>query len=389
LDAIDISLLWSDQKGSYKSVKSKSIIAALFVLAATLVLPALARAQEGEPVVVDEVIAQVNDGIVTLSQLKREMKERVGTLTQSGMTAQQASAEVEKKKPELIAILINEQLLLQKGKELDFTQRVEDEVNKRMLQVAKENGIKTIEELDKAMRDAGVDPVSTRSTMRVEIMKQAVLESEVDSKLFYGFTSDELHKYFDAHKDKFIKPESIDLSEIFLGLGGKPEADVKARAAELVKQLRGGADFCTLAAAYTERPATNGQKPCKIGLFAVPDLRPDIAGAVKDVKAGGVSDPLKTDEGYQILKVEARNAGSSVATFVENQVRGAMTEERIPKEREDYLQGLRNDAYVKIADTYRPLVEPLLKIVPPAAATKRDPKKDKGKGKILGLIPRP
>ena len=58
-------------------MKSKLIIAALLVLAATLVLPALARAQEGEPVVVDEVIAQVNDGIVTLSQLKREMKERV------------------------------------------------------------------------------------------------------------------------------------------------------------------------------------------------------------------------------------------------------------------------------------------------------------------------
>ena len=370
-------------------MKSKSIIAALFVLTATLVLPALARAQEGEPVVVDEVIAQVNDGIVTLSQLKREMKERVGTLTQSGMTAQQANAEVEKKKPELIAILINEQLLLQKGKELDFTQRVEDEVNKRMLQVAKENGINSIDKLDQAMRDAGIDPVSTRSTMRVEIMKQAVLESEVDSKLFYGFTSDELHKYFDAHKDKFIKPESVDLSEIFLSLGGKPEADVKARAAELVKQSRGGADFCTLAAAYTERPATNGQKPCKIGLFAVPDLRPDIAGAVKDVKPGGVSDPLKTDEGYQILKVEARNAGSTVATFAENQVRGAMTEERIGKEREDYLQGLRNDAYVKIADTYRPSVEPLLKIVPPAAATKRDPKKEKGRGKILGIIPKP
>ncbi|HEY0346696.1 MAG TPA: peptidyl-prolyl cis-trans isomerase [Pyrinomonadaceae bacterium] len=369
-------------------MKSKSFIAALFVLAATLVLPALARAQEGEPVVVDEVIAQVNDGIVTLSQLKREMKERVGTLTQNGMTALQANAEVEKKKPELIAILINEQLLLQKGKELDFTQRVEDEVNKRMLQVAKENGITSMDKLCQAMKDAGIDCEETRRTMRIEIMKQAVLESEVDSKLFYGFTSDELHKYFDAHKDKFIKPESIDLSEIFLSLGGKPEADVKARAAELVKQSRGGADFCTLAAAYTERPATNGQKPCKIGLFAVPDLRPDIAGAVKDVKPGAVSDPLKTDEGYQILKVEARNAGSSVATFVENQVRGALTEERLPKERENFLQGLRNDAYVKIADTYRPSVEPLLKIVPPAAATKRDPKQ-KGKGKILGLIPKP
>src|SRR5436853_7886007 len=99
------------------------------------------------------------------------------------------------------------------------------------------------------MRDANLDPVSTRSTMRVEIMKQAVLESEVDSKLFYGFNSDELHKYFEAHKNKFIKPEAVDLSDIFLSLGGTPEADVNGRAAELVKHLRDQPDFCTLAAA--------------------------------------------------------------------------------------------------------------------------------------------
>src|SRR5438034_7173685 len=174
-------------------MKLKITTSILFLIIAFMFAPLVARAQEGEPVVVDEVIAQVNDGIVTLSQMKREMKERVETLKQGGMTEPQAQAEVAKKKAELIAILINEQLLLQKGKELEFTQRVEDEVNKRMLQVAKENGITSIEKLDQAMKDAGIDPVSTRSTMRVEIMKQAVLESEVDSKLFYGFNSDELH----------------------------------------------------------------------------------------------------------------------------------------------------------------------------------------------------
>ncbi len=175
-------------------MKFKLALALLAVLAACFVSPSPARAQEGEPVVVDEVIAQVGDGIVTLSQLKREMKERVDTLKQNGMPEAQANAEVDKHKAELIATLINEQLLLQKGKELDLTQRVEDEVNKRMLAVAKENGITSIEKLDQAMREAGLDPTGTRQTMRIEIMKQAVMESEVDSKLFYGFSVDELRK---------------------------------------------------------------------------------------------------------------------------------------------------------------------------------------------------
>jgi peptidyl-prolyl cis-trans isomerase SurA len=358
-------------------VKFKLTISSLFLLAVFVISPSLARAQEGEPVVVDEVIAQVNDGVVTLSQLKREMKERVETLKQNGMTDQQAASEVEKHKAELIATLVNEQILLQKGKELDFTDKVEAEVNNRMLGVAKENGITSIDKLDEAMRGAGLDPVGIRATMRIEIMKQAVLENEVDSKLFFSYSQDELQKYFEAHRATFLKPESVELSEIFLGLAGKQEAEVKARATELVTQLRAGADFCTLAAAYTDRPATGGQKPCKVGLFQMPDLRPDIAGAIKNVKAGAVSEPLKSDEGYQILRVDVRNAGSNTPTFNENMVREAMTHERSPKAREDYLQGLRNDSYVKIADTYREAVEPLLKIVPPAAATKKPSKKDK------------
>ncbi len=90
-------------------------------------------AQEGEMQVVDEVIAQVNDDVITLSMLKRETKERIEALKQSGMTEQQAMDEVSKRQNELIATLINEKLLLQRGKELDLANEVEAEVNRRML----------------------------------------------------------------------------------------------------------------------------------------------------------------------------------------------------------------------------------------------------------------
>ena len=211
-------------------MKFKLTISTLFLLAAFVISPSLARAQEGEPVVVDEVIAQINDGVVTLSQLKREMKERADTLKQNGMSEQQANSEVQKHKPELIATLVNEQLLLQKGKELDLSDRVEAEVNKRMLDVAKDNGVNSMEKLCAAMLQAGLICEDVRRTMRIEIMKQAVLEGEVDSKLFFSYSQDELHKYFDAHRNSFLKPESVELSEIFLGLAGKQDADVKALA---------------------------------------------------------------------------------------------------------------------------------------------------------------
>ena len=46
------------------------------------------------------------------------------------------------------------------------------------------------------MRESGVDPVATRQTLRTEMMKQSVIQQEVDRKIFFGLTMDELKKYF-------------------------------------------------------------------------------------------------------------------------------------------------------------------------------------------------
>ena len=350
-------------------MKSKFIT--LMLLALFAFVSSAALAQEGELKVVDEVIAQVNEDVITLSMVKRESKQRIEALKQGGMPEQQAIDEVSKHQAELIATLINEQLLMQKGKELDLASDVESEVNRRMLEVAKEQGITTIEKLDQAMRESGLDPVATRQTLRTEIMKQAVIQQEVDRRIFIGLTLDELKKYFEANRAKFAKPETVVLSEIFLSYAGKNEADVKARAMELVTQLRSGADFGALAAANSEREL-NGvrvapQNKGKVGRFEMPNLREEISKQIKSVKVGGVSDPLRINDGYQILRVDERTEASNTAAFNENQVREAITIERSPKERELYLRNLLNDAYVKISDSYRESVEPLLKLNTSAA----------------------
>ncbi|MEO7969884.1 MAG: peptidyl-prolyl cis-trans isomerase [bacterium] len=375
-------------------------IASLFIFAGLIFSPVPTFAQEGELKVVDEVIAQVNDDVITLSSLRRESRERIEALKQGGMTEQQASEEVNKRQAELIATLINEQLLMQRGKELDLSSEVESEVNKRMLEVAKDQGITSIEKLDAAMKESGLDPAATRQTMRVEMMKQAVIQQEVDRKIFFGLTMDELKKYFAAHPEKFRKPETVTLSEIFLSSAGKNEAEVKARALKLVGDLRAGADFATVAVANSEReqngvriaPQTKGS----VGAFEMPSLRDDIAGTVKDVKAGGISEPLRSNDGYQIFRVDSRTAASTNVTFNENQVREAITIERTAKEREDYLQHLRNEAYIKIAESYRQSVAPLLKLDPAKMADNADVQTgtsekpvSKKKGKLLGIFPKP
>ena len=362
-----------------KSIKYFALAIVLAICAQSVL------AQEGEMSVVDEVVVQVNDDVITLSMLKRETKERIDALMQQGMSEKQALDEVTKHQPELIATLINEALLLQRGKELDMAADVEAEVNRRMLQIAQEQGIKTIEQLYTAMRESKLDPEEIRRTMRSEMMKQAVLQQEVDRRVYLGFSSAEIKKYFDTHPDKFRKPESVKLSEIYLSTAGKDEAAVKARVTELIAQLRAGADFGALAAANSEREK-NGQRSAPqdkgaVGEFDIPSLREDLVAALKNVPVGGVTEPIKNPEGYQILRVDARTPGGNAPVFNDNRVREAMLMERQPKEREDYLQHLRNEAFIKVAEAHRAAVEPLLKLTPPAAAKSSDKDKDDKKKK--------
>jgi peptidyl-prolyl cis-trans isomerase SurA len=363
-----------------------------FAALACLLVAAPARAQEeGVPKVVDEVIAQVNNEVITLSMLQQEMKDAAAALAeQRNIPLAQAQEEIAKRQTEIIVTLINEQLLLQKGKELGFADNVEKEVNERMVDVMKKEGLRTLEQLEQAMRASGVDPAAVRQQLRAEIMKQAVLQQEVNYKLYWGLTETEIKNYYAANKEKFRKPETVTLSEIFLATAGKDDAEVRARAAQIVAQLRGGADFAATAKVVSEREDQNHQRVApktggKLSTFVLADLsNPELQASLKNLKAGGITDPIKLPEGYIILRVDERTpAGEPV--FDESHVREAIAAERVDKEQKNYLNTLRQESFVEVAPAYRAQVMPMLGVpanaaangtTKPAAATdKKDDKK--------------
>ncbi|MFL6230497.1 MAG: peptidyl-prolyl cis-trans isomerase [Pyrinomonadaceae bacterium] len=354
----------------------------LFCTALCLFAAQPARAQEeGVPKVIDEVIAQVNTEVITLSMLRQEMKEAAQALAeQRKLSPADAQAEIAKRQNEMIVTLINEQLLLQKGKELGFADNVEKEVNERMVAVMKQEGLKSLEQLETAMREIGIDPANVRQQLRAEIMKQAVLQNEVNYKLYWGLTESELQKYYAAHQDKFRKPATVTLSEIFLSSASKDDAEVRARAAQIVAQIRGGADFATTAKTTSERVNEKAERVAlktggSLGEFAIDDIsNADVLAAIKSLKVGGVTDPVKLEGGYIIIHLDGQAPGGA-PTYDEKKVREAISNERIESETKNYLASLRRDAYVEVSPTYREQVMPLLNIkvettAPAAAGTK-------------------
>jgi parvulin-like peptidyl-prolyl isomerase len=209
------------------------------------------------------------------------------------------------------------------------------------------------------MEASGVEPQGIREVWRKQITKDIVLQREVDSKVYFGLTPKEVKSYYEANKAKFTKPETISISEIFLGFAGRVEAAVREKAKSLLVELRSGGDFAALAVENSDRPNVKENKG-KTGTLNIKELDKVFAEPLKNVKVGGITELIEVTEGIEILRVDARTNASSESFFDETEVRKAMASEKLPVERKKYMTTLREDSYIKISESYRSLVSPIL-----------------------------
>lgn len=316
-------------------------------------------AQETEETVVDEVIAQVNDGVITLSQIKREMKLAIDSLVQQGKSATEAKDLVESQRGQLIANIINEELMTQRGKEVGLDKAVEAQINQRFRKQQLDNNFKSLDDLYKAMRAQGVEPDQLRLVWRPQIMRELVWSELVDKVLYWEIKDKEIKEYYAKNASKFKKDATVTISEIFLNFAGTDPTELKKKADDIVKRARAGEDFGKLAIEFSDRPNVAETKG-KAGTFNVEQIDKQFAEPLKNVKAGGVTDPIVMQQGIEIIKVDERTAASDESTFNETSVRQAIWQERVPDARRKFMKGLKEDAYIKIRDTYRPIVTPFL-----------------------------
>ncbi len=316
--------------------------------------------QETQTRVIDEVVAVVNEGVITLSRIRRESKAIVDSYVQEGKTREVAQKMVDEKQGELIANLINEELLVQKAKESGLDNDIDATVNQRFTEIMKQYGLKTVDALYAEMEKTGVDPKEIRETWRKQATRDRVLQREVQAKVYWGFNGKELKDYYEKNKTKFTKPETISFSELFLGFAGRELPAVREKAKELHAQLKAGGDFAKIVKENGD-PSIVAPGTGKIEKMTVKEMVEKISVPLKDVKPGQYTAPFEIDDlGMVILRVDNRELASNDSVFDENAVRLAMMSERIPEEQKKFMSKLRDDSYIKINDTYRPIVSPIL-----------------------------
>ena len=300
--------------------------------------------------VVEDIVARVNDQIISSSDYDRAVEQMEAEARQQSIPPR----ELEQKKADLLRDLIDQQLLLSKGKELGITG--ETELIKRLDEIRKQNHLDSMEDLEKAYASQaqGGSFEDFKATIRNSIITQQVVRDEVGRRI--SMSPGEVQQYFKAHESEFAQPESVTLNEIMIptpaksateGADDAQVAAAQAQAQEIETKLAGGAKFEDLAKPTPADP--NAPKFVALGEFHRDQLDKAIADKAFALNAGQSTQPIRTKQGFIILQATEHNQGGD-ASFkqVEPQVEEAIFLERMQPKLREYLTKLREEAAIDI-----------------------------------------
>jgi peptidyl-prolyl cis-trans isomerase SurA len=321
-----------------------------------LASPTLAPAQNTAPqspyggITVEDIIARVNDQIISRSDYDRAMAEVDQEARQRGATSLQEIAAAHK---DLLRNLIDQQLWLSKGKELGVNG--DTELIKRLNEIRKQYHLDTIEDLEKAAKDQGVSFEDFKANIRNGIITQNVMRQEVGSSI--RFTPGEAERYYEQHKRDYAQPESVTLSEILISTSAAGSSDpaklaaAKAKADDVESRLHAGGDFSQLAKSFSDGPtAAQGGD---LGQYQRGALPKALEDKTFPLKAGEITEPILTRQGYVILKVVQHvSGGARPYKEVSAEVEDAFYMSRMEPAIRAYLTKMREDAFIDIKPGY-------------------------------------
>jgi peptidyl-prolyl cis-trans isomerase SurA len=351
--------------------------------AALLAISALAQTRPAAPaspyggVTVEDIIARINDQIITRSDYDRAMKELDDEAHQRGATMQQIS----EAHNDLLRNLIDQQLWLSKGKELSITG--ETELVNRLNEIRKQYNLANLDDLEKAAQEQGVSYEDFKANIRNQIITQQVMRDEVGRRI--SFTPGEVERYFEEHKQDYVQPESVKLSEILVATPADATdaqvAAAKAKADDVVAKAKGGADFAQLA-----RTSSEGQTAAQggdLGTYKRGQLAKVFEDATFGQPAGTVTEPMRTKQGFVIFKVTQHSApGVPQYKDVEQQVEQDYYGSKMEPAVREYLTKMREDAYIDIAQGFTDTGASANKRVNPIAYSTYTPPQPKKKKKV-------
>jgi peptidyl-prolyl cis-trans isomerase SurA len=333
---------------------------------------------------VEEIIARVNNEIITRSELDKARaaaEEDAKQECQGKCTPEQLRNDIEDRQKNTLRDLIDQSLLVQRGKDMGVN--VEPEVIKKLDQLRQQNKIDSMEDLEKAVTAQGSNWEDFKNNIRNGILTQRVISNEVGSHINIG--KEEVAKYYNDHKTEFVRPEQVALREIEVSTEGKKDEELpelKKKAETALKRVKDGEDFAEIAKRFSD--SSTAKQGGFLGVYKRGELSKQLEDMVFKMKKNELTDVMDTKQGYLVLQVlERYEAGEQPLNKVENEIMDHLYSERMEPAMRGYLKTLREQSYVVIKPGYQEIAGGGNSEIQEVSATPEANKNKKGHKKYL------
>lgn len=334
-------------------------LALRLALVATLGSPALALAQAAAPAAApaaslddglnlrfaNGIAAVVESKIITVDDIRRELAPILPQIRRDSRNQQEFSQKLERVQDEIIRNLVDRALIVK-----EFRKDEKRKIPESYIDNAIQEQLTTQFEGDRARFLAYLK--SRGFTLRD-------YRKEMEEEIIYGYMRGQQRKsanvvspakveeYYQANQQKFHQEEQVHLRLIQLTRGEQTDAELVAKAEEILAKFRAGEKFEDLAKEYTQdaRKSKGGDW----GWQKRADLKPEFSEPLFALKAGEVSQPIIQKEGVYLLFAEDRKtAGVPPIAEVREQIESTLAQQMTREAQEKWLERLRKGAYVRL-----------------------------------------
>jgi len=280
----------------------------------------------------DRIVAVVNTEVITLSELEEEVSEVKG---QARMRF--SGAELHRRLRQIDYMGLNRMI-----------------ERRLQVQIAKKRGIKvTDDEVKDAMvrlRRLGETPNENDpkeiAIIRDQLTAMRIINQQVRSGLLVS--DEEMTRFYKQHKERFVLPPEVRLSQILIALGPETELlKVREKAQQVYALLKKGERFEELATKYSDGP--EGRRGGSLGFVRLGDMLPQIQKSIEGMAPGQTTEPVASPIGMHIIRVDERKPPQyRPLEEVKEDVRNIIFQLKSEEAYQEWIKDLKDKSYVEI-----------------------------------------
>jgi peptidyl-prolyl cis-trans isomerase SurA len=320
-------------------MNTKKILTALALAGVLAAAAPAVPAQE----VVEEIVAVVNDDVITLTDFRAQYEMSEAQLRAAQMPADQMAQQLALLKKNFLDSMITELLLLQKAKELGLN--VQEQMKAMLEKIKTDNNLASDADLRRAVEQSGMPYETWIKQYEEGMMRQGVLYTEVERSIV--LEDAEVVQYYKKNPAEFTTPTTFKVEAIYLTGEGRTVEQVEALKASVDAKLKSGASFADTAAELSDPPLKDAKG--ELGTFKAGELDTTLEAPLERIKAGETAPWINNKNGWYLLKL-AEKTDSFLRPFDEarKEVEEKLYNQRRAVKGEAYIKDLREKSFVKI-----------------------------------------